>query len=406
MTTHETKQGKTIGNIGALDLRSATEETVDAISAAGNIGVVIYSRETASLFARLRHKNVGASIEVSADARLTNGQVAITRDHFRGQKDPIDMIVNGQMFFEPDVQAEDVEKGLGQLFVNGQLLYPEHIAPALMPKLMHVNGRAQSYIQADYVTASRLEADEAFLQSLEDGSSLAVIATLSIPDVLSNELWEHKISRLQVIGRIICHQENLQAIASRLVSRGGQIRITTIPAGHQLIEQPVVLDSAVLSALPSPRLYCAARVQIGPDVDADTLDSRLESLVTEDIVICPAALKDVIYRKCNPLSTRIILYEGELWLVDDEMEIVPSRFDFLEGKATLVVSGELTISPDVEPGVLAERLAKVHNFGEIYSTPEQRGAIQARLGINEGELLDSSREESEEQGANVGYLRL
>ena len=116
----------------------------------------------------------------------------------------------------------------------------------------------------------------------------------------------------------------------------------------------------------------------------------------------------ILFLKCDLMQTRSVFYEAELWLVEDESELVPSRFDYLEGRATLVVTGELAISPDVEPRVLAERLAKVHNLGEIYCTREQMGAIQVRLGLSKGELLESTLNFDTEEGGigNVGYLAL
>ena len=153
-------------------------------------------------------------------------------------------------------------------------------------------------------------------------------------------------------------------MTSLLAGWVGQARITSIPAGHHLIEGSVRLTEQALGALPAPRLYCAGTVEIAADVAPQTLDENLVSLVAEDIVICPAHLRDVIYRKCDSFESRVVIYDGELWLVDDETELVPSRFDFLEGRVTCVVSGELHISPDVEPGVLAEKFAAVHNFGE------------------------------------------
>ena len=69
---------------------------------------------------------------------------------------------------------------------------------------------------------------------------------------------------------------------------------------------------------------------------------------------------------------------------------------------------ELTIEDDIEPKILAERLHKVHNLGAILCTPAQMGALEARMGLNEGELVDSTQEqEKEEEGiANVGHLAL
>ena len=102
-----------------------------------------------------------------------------------------------------------------------------------------------------------------------------------------------------------------------------------------------------------------------------------------------------------------MFYRGELWLVEDETEVVPSRFEFMEGNATLVVRGEFSVSPEVEPKTLADRLEAVHNFGEIYCSQDQMGAIQSRMRTSEGEFHDySARESGDTSDANYGYLAL
>lgn len=110
------------------------------------------------------------------------------------------------------------------------------------------------------------------------------------------------------------------------------------------------------------------------------------------------------------LETKAIFYTCELWHIEDEGELLPSRFDYLTDKATLVVREHLHIAPDLEPKVLAERIYKIHNLAAISCTPAQMGAIQARLGLNEGELIDSTRveeeEEDEEGMGNIGHLAL
>jgi hypothetical protein len=98
----------------------------------------------------------------------------------------------------------------------------------------------------------------------------------------------------------------------------------------------------------------------------------------------------------------------------DGKELLPaSRFEYLEGKATLVVLGTLTLATEVEPKVLAARLDKVHNLGKIHCTPEQMGALQARLGLRQGELVDATTKPeppAEEEGViridNAGHLKL
>ena len=64
--------------------------------------------------------------------------------------------------------------------------------------------------------------------------------------------------------------------------------------------------------------------------------------------------------------------------------------------------------------MLGERLARVHNLGSIRCMPEQMGIIEARLGLSDGKLEDSTPtettgEDMDKEGmgiGNVGYLKL
>jgi len=147
-------------------------------------------------------------------------------------------------------------------------------------------------------------------------------------------------------------------------------------------------------------------------VTPSALDEHLDGLASEEMVLCPAPLRNVLSRKCNLLENRVVFYEGELWLVDDERDLRASRFEHLEGQATLVVLGELKVDPEVDLQMLADRLVKVHNLGTIWCTPEQMGAIEVRLGLHDGSLQDSTvSEEAGEPGegkqiGNVNYLAL
>ena len=83
---------------------------------------------------------------------------------------------------------------------------------------------------------------------------------------------------------------------------------------------------------------------------------------------------------------RVLFYDGTLWLEEGSTELTTDRFTYLDGVATLLVEGELTIHEAVPPEVLAEKLAKVHNFGTIRGTPPQMGALRARMDRNKGTL--------------------
>lgn len=408
MENQDTQAKRVIGNVGVLDLRNATLESIAAIQLIGNVGVVVCSPETTPLAARLNAGNVGDTLIVSPDTRLRiqNGHQLLTRDYFKELATPVYIVANGHLAFDHDVPLEDIKNGLTGLTVNGHVFYPEHLAGVVQSKIHMINGNTLTYAPGDRLAMGRTRMDEAYVRSLDDGTNLVLAGRLTLPDVLPNELLEQKLRSLKISGRLTVHEENAEVALRLMGETPVQINTQVIPTGHTLVDRPLALDNATLTSLPSRKLYCTTQVQIDANVDANVLDNSLDSLVATDILVAPADFQGVLSRKCNLIETRAVFYDGELWLVENEMEIVPSRFDFLDGKATLVVTGELAIASDVEPSVLADRFAAVHNFGEITCTREQKGAIQARLGLSDGELIDSADADTADEGANAGYLVL
>lgn len=417
METKDMTQGKVIGNVGTLDIRKTSESTVAGIKSIGNVGALLYSPETLPLVSRLNIGNLGNSVEVPGDIdfKMLTGEVTFDTSYFKNQTAPLNLLVTGSVIVHPEISLEDVQKGLGELIMIGLIICPEHLAGAIQSKCRNLTGEVLTYTPASRFTIGKLVLDENYLRSLEDGAELVVIGKLELPQVLPNDLFAQKVKRIEVRGKVTCREENAQVLFACLDSKRGTPRVTTIPAGFQLVEQSVRIDAALLEALPSRKLYFTDEVQIERDVDPAALDKAVDALVVKGTLLCPTTLQGVVARKCNLLETKAVFYEGELWLVDGDLTLQASRFDYLEGVATLVVDGDLMIAPDIEPKVLFDRLAKVYNFGDIHCTPAQMSALQARLAVNDGDFEDSTQTqaeeaEEEEEGAggigNVGYLAL
>jgi hypothetical protein len=402
----ENQKTRRIENVATLDLREATEAALADILSIGNVAVVLYSPETAHLVSRVSMGNVASVVEAPADAKILSGQEIWGRDSFKHRTTPLSLVLSGQLIIHPDIPEADLEQGVGEMIVSGQILCPDHLAGIIQPKIRILNGQIQTYRAGAKLQIGSLVLDENYLRALGEASELVVIGKLTAPEILPNDLLEQKVKRIQVIGKLVCREENAPVLLSRLEDLV-KSSVVIIPGGFTWIERSVVLDAGMLESLPSNKLYCGGRVQFGEDVEAQLLDGALEKLVVKDVLLAPARLRSVLARKCNLLETQAIFYSGELWLVESEMTLLASRFNYLEGKATLVVQGELMVDSEVEPKLLAERLEKVHNFGEIFCTREQMSALQARLGINEGEFLDVAGED-EAQGSmgNVAYLKL
>ena len=172
--------------------------------------------------------------------------------------------------------------------------------------------------------------------------------------------------------------------------------MTVIPAGHRLVEGALTLDALTLQTLENERLFCMGDVIINSDVDSQALDRGVSRLGTLGVILCPITLKEVLKTKCDMLDNRVVLYEGTLWYVDDERQLLPDQFDYIDGLMTIVVRDELKIASDVSPETILERIDKIHNLGDIVCQPEHVPAIEARLGIREGDLETIKAEEVEE----------
>jgi hypothetical protein len=403
------EQAKTIGNVNILDLRNATEASIAGIKKIGNANVVLYTQQTAGLITRLNVDNLNITMQVPQGVTLQKsmGPLVINRDYFKGQQTPSYLLVFGPATVEPDVPSADIEKLLSGMAVMGPLICAESLAGLVHPKA-NVLGPMITYPTYGKVKIGSLTLDQSYLEAMADGSDLAVVGGLLLPAVLPNDVLERKLGKLYVTGDIKCHEENARTIKAHLTNRTEQF--TIIPAGFALVEKPLTLDSAMLESLPARKLYCSEWVVVTADVSSNALDERLEAIVSRQLVLCPAGLRPVLARKCNLLETRVVFYEGELVLIDDNRRLQAARLNYLKDKATLVVFGELTLDPTVTPQVLLDRFTKVHNLGRIRATPEQIGALEARLGLHEGELQDSTRAEEDEAETtdigNINYLEL
>ncbi|MFT5377361.1 MAG: hypothetical protein ACI906_004199 [Candidatus Latescibacterota bacterium] len=405
----EEKMGKVIGNVGHLDLRNASEESVAQIRRIGNVGAVLYSPETAHLLPRLNIGNVGGTLCVPQNAKIVTGEAKFDHSYPGALKEPISLVIVGQLLVEKDVTAEDIENKVDQLFVVGQVVCPQSLMGAINGKMAEMTGQMLTYGENAHFHMGQLTIDKDYLQGLEDGAEVHVLGKVNMPHILDEALLKTKLAKLQVLGKIQCREENMATLRAALVASTQQPKISFVPAGFEAIDRRLDLNNTTLPALPSRQLYCTGLVVVDGEVEAKALDEALDALVITRLLIAPTALKEVLVKKCNMLETKAVFYEGELWHIEDKSELLSSRFDYLAGKATLVVRDELHISPAIEPKLLAERLEKIHLFAEVYCTPEQMGAIQARLGINEGELIDPARveREVEEEGmGNIGHLAL
>ena len=380
-------------NCGELDMREATLDAVARIAHV-NAGNVFVTPQTRSLLGHFS-LNMGSLIEVPDGARLIRKTEVLSRDAL-ATKEPQILANLGTLVFSPDVTVDDIETGLAEVVNRGRLVYPEHLG-SVTSKVSNNTGRLQVYPSGARLIPSDLTLDEPFLGSLADRSALVVVGSLNVPHVVSSSLIEQKLERLQVMGKILLHEENQADLVQRIETRYGMPVMKVLPEGFDMVDKPMRWRRSTLESWSGRRIYAIESICIEADVEPDLLDRAIDAVVCESMVVCPAACGGVFSQKIDTLKTETYFYEGALWFVDSETTLRASRLELLEGVAALFVTGEVEIDPELDPLILHERLSGVYNWGTISCRPLQMDSLEARMVVNEGELEDSTPEPKGEE---------
>ena len=397
---------KTIGAVNVLDLRKATPETLGSIGRIENTNVVVTSPRTAELFRDITLKGVNTAVTVpdEAEVQLTMGPVTLTARHFEEQKKPTYFVAMGPILVEPGVPAEEIDAKVVGIVSMGPLVCPETLAGVIQSKSTQAMGPLLPYPSDAILVHKGLELDDAFLESLDDGTVLFVFGPLRATNRLSGDLMKRKIKGLSVQGTVLVAEENRSMLQAVLA--GGSRRITVIPTGFRYRSGSLVLDDPTLTSLTEEKVFATGNIIIDAKVTAETFRRGIRGLEAMGLILCPESLRASLSDVCDLLENRVVFYRGELWVFDAEQVLRASRFEYLEGKATMVVTGELRIEQDIAPKTLADRFEAVHNFGEIVCSSEQIGALEARMGIAEGELTTPDEVEESPTVYDMGYTNI
>ncbi len=386
-------------NVGILDIRRPPKDDLGTIELV-NVSHILYSKETGGLIndsRKMEVVNVGGFIEASQEATILMSHTSIDNDYFKHQKQALELIIFGLTTIGPDVTEESLQKGIKHIsVVEGPLLCPQRLAETVQSKIKLQEGMVIYYDATNLVaTTKRLVLDEEYLASMVEGSVVVAAGSLRVPEVLPNGLMSKKIRRLYALDGILCHEENVAELRKLMKDQVKEIR--TIPAGFQLIEEALTITNYTLENMKSSKLYCREWVNIEASVDPKLLKQKLEKLISNEQIICPVALKNIITEKTDWTKSDIIFYEGELWLIDGDRTLQQNTLAVAKGKATLVVLGQLTIAGDVDESSFNKTVDRIHNLGNLRCLPEHMQMVNAKIGMNEGNIEDTTEKHGHEK---------
>lgn len=363
------------GNVGLLDIRKATGESVAGITRIENLGLLIYAPETAALAKSLRIGNLGSSVEASPDRKVEMGPMRLNANALRSTAKPLDSIIMGPLLVDADVSVADLEGGVERLIVMGPVTCPDSVVLALQSKTDLQMGPVNSYPAPPYggelVAISRtFHLNHETLATMKDHSTPIVHGRLVVAEPLPADLVERKVHSLTVLGSALRSPQNAPLL--RTLMRDYHLdRLKVLPEGFKVMERALTIDSTFLRFGSVRKLYCCERVTVDRAVTAAEIEQHLDGLRCANLVLAPVALRDALAPKCDLVHDQVLFYAGTLWMEDAVSKLTAERFASLDGVVTLFVDGLLEVDRDVTPGVLNEKLAQVNNFGTITGTPSR-----------------------------------
>lgn len=402
--------GQRIGNVGLLNLLNATEESIKTIERIENVGAVIYRAGNANLLSALNIGNMGTSLELPENYHYYSGELTVDAAYLQSLGGELKLLVNGIVIFKDDVETKDLENQLLTLIVNGEIYTPSHLN-GLVSRLFPAGNRTiKSYtggpprFENGHFTLSN-----SFLNAAESPMHLVVDGVFSLSKELDMDLFNEKISNLDVNGVLRIHEEQESYLYKKMASAPNGV-VQVIPAGYEVLEKALRLNSRSVRSFKGKKLFTKKPLIFEKDVTREAFDAAIEKVNSKSYIICSEELEDLVYEKLDRLETEVLSYEHQYVLVEDEQNWSNAQFASLPQPVNLIVEGLLILADDVTEETLNSKVAAVDNFGGIESSgDEQKGALQNKLRINEGQLKGPSDDSvgKEYTGLqNVGELAL
>lgn len=379
---------KVIRNVNILNLSNATIEGLEGITAIEDINLFVYHERLASALVKISLRDVNLSIAVPSVVTFVNGSYELSKSVLSSRSEPLSICVNGRTVVEPDVTEDLLSEGLGLLISNGRIYCPERLIGEISNKTRSHNGTVVPYMDGADRVLRNVHVDNRFLQSLNSGAKLVVMGTVTMSEDIDEGLLRERIDRVEFLGEAYVREEFL-AVLNPKMHNPHRCKLNVIPTGAQFIAEDLVLDELSVSRLDQANVYITGDLRIADDVTAADFEKSILRLHVGGVVTCRKELKVAVYQRCDDLNVSFLDYSGKLLAIDGEYKLTKSELAYTPEKLSLVVSGVLNISKNVDPELLADKVESVANSGIITGTEEQCGVIRAKLRSNTGLVEDA-----------------
>ncbi|MFP7297184.1 hypothetical protein [Neobacillus niacini] len=397
-----------IGNVGLLNLVNATEESIKEIERIENVGLAIYGKENAHLLTKLNIGNIGASLEIPTGSRLFNGVLHLDQNYLSGIMEPVFLLVNGIVIIDKNVQADQVQAGQLTMLVNGKVYCPSHLTGIAGRMLSKGNGAVETYEgEPPRLENGKFTLTNSFLQSIDNSLYLVVNGLLSFAQDLNTDLFNEKISKLEVNGKISLFENQESSLYKKAASLTSCV-VEVIPDGYEVLTKPLRLNGRSIRRFQEKNWFTNKPVMIENDVTRDMLTKAIKKIHSTSVIICHEEVEDLVYERLSLMETEVLPYENGFIVIEGEEVWSNDQFLALDQPVSIIVKGKLTLDQDVSEEVLRSKIATLDVLGDVVVREKKlKGTLHNIIRLNTGTVEEEKgKEEAEATLQNIGELSL
>lgn len=274
------------------------------------------------------------------------------------------LIVNGHLLIRP--QSVPAIQKYEQILVNGEVCYPDTYTCDI-----HVNGTQTAYPASAELILSDLEPDRIFILRSKENALYFLTGTLLLT---APELELQELIRKGVTFRCrkaLVREGLLEASLSILDDK---VPVTVIPDDCRLLDTSDVQNVPSLSSL-GRKLYLDGDLTLSTAEEAEKAFAGLEYLTVTGTIYLPASFNSSALSSIPGNHKHVVYLKGTPLMEKSEVLIDKSLLEQETGPLHVLHCASVTISPDVAPQLLKERLI-LEECALVYCPESLKGTLQ------------------------------
>lgn len=359
---------KLMVNTAVMDMTGTREESLAAYSEIKiNAATVIVSEEVRPLLSRYGVKiNAAAVVGVPNGCKVSvvNGNSELTAAS--AAKEATALIVNGALYVSAD--AEEAIASYEKIFVNGHIYAPESIQ-GLAGKIQ-LNGSATYYPDSYRLIRGNLNIDRMFLLRAKEGEQYFITGNLLITDdsLKTDELLRKNLRFRAKTAYLSGAYEDAAALIDEATA------VELIPEGYKVCVSSLHLDESAFHR------YGKSICVLGDFIADRGARAHLDSLTDLFVYGCakiPEADKDAYLQKLRRFGS-LSIYKGALIGDEGSLAVNGELLAEYEDGVTIEDCGAVIVDPELDAGILREKVHMISDCGAVKCAPDQLGVLRKR----------------------------